>query len=56
MTKELQTLLSERSVDSQNRIQKLAEKLFLETQAYDGGDELKVCQNELEETNPKKPS
>lgn len=50
MTKTLQELLSERSLDSQARIQQLAEQLFLENQLYRIREELEISQKELAQT------
>ncbi len=50
MTKTLQELLAERSLDSQARIQQLAEQLFLENQLYRIREELEISQKELAQT------
>ncbi|EGK07210.1 helix-turn-helix domain-containing protein [Psychrobacter sanguinis] len=50
MTKTLQELLAERSLDSQARIQQLAEQLFLENQLYRIREELEISQKELAKT------
>ena len=50
MTKTLQELLAERSLDSQARIQQLAEQLFLENQLYRIREELEISQTELAQT------
>ena len=50
MTKTLQELLAERSLDSQARIQRLAEQLFLENQLYRIREELEISQKELAQT------
>ena len=50
MTKTLQELLAERSLDSQARIQQLAEQLFLENQLYPIREELEISQKELAQT------
>lgn len=50
MTKTLQELLVERSLDSQARIQQLAEQLFLENQLYRIREELEISQKELAQT------
>lgn len=50
MTKTLQELLAERSLDSQARIQQLAEQLFLENQLYRIRKELEISQKELAQT------
>ena len=50
MTKILQELLAERSLDSQARIQELAEQLFLENQLYRIREELEISQKELAQT------
>lgn len=50
MTKTLQELLAERSLDSQARIQQLAEQLFLENQLYRIREELEISQRELAQT------
>ena len=50
MTKTLQELLAERSLDSQVRIQQLAEQLFLENQLYRIREELEISQKELAQT------
>ena len=50
MTKTLQELLAERSLDSQARIQQLAGQLFLENQLYRIREELEISQKELAQT------
>ena len=50
MTKTLQELLAERSLDSQARIQQMAEQLFLENQLYRIREELEISQKELAQT------
>ena len=50
MTKTLQELLAERSLDSQARIQQLAEQLFLENQLYRIREELEISLKELDQT------
>ena len=50
MTKTLQELLAERSLDSQARIQQLAEQLFLENQLYRIREGLEISQKELAQT------
>ena len=50
MTKTLQELLAESSLDSQARIQQLAEQLFLENQLYRIREELEISQKELAQT------
>ncbi|WP_339343563.1 hypothetical protein [uncultured Psychrobacter sp.] len=56
MVKTLQELLSERSVESQNRIQQLAKKLILDLPAHAVNGELEPIRNEVDSTNDKKPS
>lgn len=56
MSKKLQELLSERSVESQNRIQQLAENLILDMPAHAVNEELEPIRNEVDGTNSKKPS
>lgn len=50
MTKTLQELLAERSPESQNRIQEMADELLLESQLYRIREELNISQKELAET------
>lgn len=58
MAKKLQELLSERSVESQNRIQQLAEKLILDLHAHNEAmnGELEPIRNESDGANGKNPS
>lgn len=56
MAKTLQELLSERSVESQNRIQQLAEKLMLDLPIHGMNGESEPVRNEVGGTNSKKPS
>lgn len=50
MTKTLQDLLAERSVESQARIQKIADNLLLENQLYLIREALELSQKELADT------
>jgi DNA-binding XRE family transcriptional regulator len=50
MTKTLQEMLAERSLDSQARIQQLAEQLLLENQLSRIREELEISQKELAQT------
>ena len=50
MTKTLQELLNERSLESQARIQEMADNLLLETQLYRIREELQLSQKELADT------
>ena len=50
MTKTLQELLTERSPESQARIQEMADNLHLESQLYRIREELQLSQKELAET------
>ena len=50
MTKTLQEMLAERSLDSQARIKQLAEQLLLENQLSRIREELEISQKELAQT------
>lgn len=50
MAKTLQDLLASRSLESQARIQKIADRLLFESQLYLIREELKISQKELAET------
>lgn len=50
MTKTLQEMLAERSLDSRARIQQLAEQLLLENQLSRIREELEISQQELAQT------
>lgn len=50
MTKTLQEMLAERSLDSQARIKQLAEQLLLENQLFRIREELEISQKELAQT------
>ncbi|MBR5495558.1 MAG: helix-turn-helix transcriptional regulator [Psychrobacter sp.] len=50
MTKTLQEMLAERSLDSRARIQQLAEQLLLENQLSRIREELEISQKELAQT------
>ena len=50
MAKTLQDLLASRSLESQARIQKIADRLLVESQLYLIREELKISQKELAET------
>lgn len=50
MTKTLQELLAERSPESQNRIQEMADELLLESQLCRIREELNISQKELADT------
>ena len=50
MTKSLQEMLAERSLDSRARIQQLAEQLLLENQLSRIREELEISQKELAQT------
>lgn len=50
MTKTLQEILAERSLDSRARIKQLAEQLLLENQLSRIREELKISQKELAQT------
>ena len=58
MAKKLQELLSERSMESRNRIQQLAKELILDLPAHTihEDSESGSNQNEVNGTNSKKPS
>ncbi len=50
MTKTLQEMLAERSLDSRARIKQLAEQLLLENQLFRIREELEISQKELAQT------